>query len=76
MRTAGFPCRRTGCDEVFHVVDQNSMTELHAASAARTAHEVTDHDYHHVPLSNGSWRSPYQVRSTRSKTETKPGGAA
>ena len=62
MRTAGFPCRLLGCGEVFRVADQNSMSELHAASAARSAHEVSQHDYHHVQLSEGVWRTPYQVK--------------
>jgi hypothetical protein len=65
MRTAGFPCRLLGCDQVFQVADQNSMAELHAASAARSEHEVKDHAYHHVKLSDGSWRTPYQIRKPR-----------
>jgi uncharacterized protein YcbX len=48
MRTAGFPCRLLGCDRAFQVVDQKSMSALTAASAARSAHEVSAHDYHHV----------------------------
>lgn len=50
MRTAGLPCRSVGCAEVFQVVDQKSMTCLQTASAARTAHELGRHDYHHVQL--------------------------
>ncbi len=64
MRTAGFPCRLNGCDHVFQVADQNSMAELQAASAARTAHEVTAHSYHHVPLTETKF-NPY----TRAKTK-------
>ena len=52
MRTAGFPCRLLGCDRAFQVVDQRSMTALAAASAARTEHEVSVHDYHHVRIAD------------------------
>jgi len=72
VRTAGFPCRLLGCAEVFRVVDQNSMAELHAASAARSAHEVGEHDYHHVQLSEGVWRTPYQVRRPKPATDAGP----
>lgn len=48
MRTAGFPCRLLGCERAFQVVDQGSMESLKAASAARSEHEVSEHDYHHV----------------------------
>ncbi len=50
MRSAGFPCRHAGCDRAFQVADQTSMAALQAASAERTAHEIKDHGYHHVPL--------------------------
>ena len=50
MRTGGFPCRLVGCYRSFAVADQNSMDALRAASAARTAHEIGDHDYHHVAM--------------------------
>lgn len=52
MRSAGFPCRLVGCDRAFAVSDQTSMEALKAASAARTAHEIQDHGYHHVRLSD------------------------
>ncbi len=50
MRSGGFPCRLAGCDRAFQVQDQSSLDSLRAASEARTAHEVTDHGYHHVRL--------------------------
>ncbi len=59
MRSAGFPCRVAGCDRAFQVADQTSMDDLKAASAARTAHEQQDHDYHHVPLAEERPASPY-----------------
>lgn len=71
MRTAGFPCRLLGCDEVFQVQDQNSMDALHAASAVRTAHEESAHDYHHVKLSTDAFRTPYMGRKA-----AKPSGDA
>jgi hypothetical protein len=64
MRTAGFPCRQQGCDQVFQVADQNSMPELHAASAARTAHEVAAHTYHHVSIRESTF-NPYQRAKTK-----------
>jgi hypothetical protein len=59
MRSAGFPCRLAGCRRAFHVADQTSMEALGAASAARTAHEITQHGYHHVRLSDEPSVSPY-----------------
>lgn len=50
MRSSGFPCRSADCDKSFPVADQNSMAALTAASAERSAHEITDHAYHHAPL--------------------------
>lgn len=50
MRAAGFPCRSGECERSFPVDDQSSMAALTAASAARTAHEIADHAYHHAPL--------------------------
>lgn len=35
------------------------MEALGAASAARTAHEITEHGYHHVRLSDEPSVSPY-----------------
>lgn len=72
MRQSGFPCRFGGCERVFHVADQRSMEALHAGSAARTAHEIAEHGYHHQPApevryvppflrsaaKNGGWRKP------------------
>jgi hypothetical protein len=60
MRVAGFPCRLIGCDRAFQVVDQKSMTALAAASTARTDHEVTVHDYHHVRLADEHVFTPYR----------------
>lgn len=50
MRSSGFPCRSDGCERSFPVEDQSSMAALTAASAARSAHEIADHSYHHAPL--------------------------
>jgi hypothetical protein len=72
MRTSGFPCRLLGCDQVFHVADQNSMAELHTASAARSAHEVSAHGYHHVQLTDAPWRSPYQGKKPRPIADAGP----
>lgn len=52
MRTGGFPCRLVGCRLTFYVSDQRSMASLQAASAERTAHEISAHDYHHVKLAD------------------------
>ena len=52
MRTGGFPCRLAGCDRSFQVLDQKSMESLTAASAARSVHEIADHDYHHQKLAD------------------------
>jgi hypothetical protein len=60
MRTAGFPCRLLGCARAFQVVDQKSMVALNAASALRSEHEVSAHDYHHVRIANEPSYSPYQ----------------
>ncbi len=41
------------------------MAALHAASAARSEHEVSSHDYHHVSMSDDSshktWQRPKAV---------------
>jgi len=58
MRAAGFPCRWTGCDQAFQVVDQSSMESLRRASEARSAHEVADHGYHHIQLAEERPYSP------------------
>ena len=52
MRTGGFPCRLVGCLRSFPVLDQRSMEALRAASAERTAHEISVHDYRHVLLAD------------------------
>ena len=72
MRTAGFPCRLLGCDQVFTVLEQNSMEALRAASAARTEHEVASHAYHHVRLADEAWRTPYQRTTSRPAPKTVP----
>lgn len=59
MRSAGFPCRLPGCDRAFQVTDQTSMAALKAASAARTAHEIEDHGYHHAVLVDDRPAAPY-----------------
>ncbi len=59
MRSGGLPCRFGGCDICFQVTDQGSMDALLAASAARTAHEVAEHDYHHIRSEEPKWVSPY-----------------
>jgi hypothetical protein len=59
VRSAGFPCRLAGCDRAFQVADQTSMDALKAASAARTAHEIADHDYHHITLGDEPHATPY-----------------
>ncbi len=59
MRSAGFPCRMVGCDRAFQVTDQTSMAALKAASAARVAHEIADHDYRHIPLAESPAPTPY-----------------
>ncbi len=61
-----------GCDRAFQVADQTSMDDLKAASAARTAHEIRDHDYHHVPLAEERPASPYLRGKVRSETPAKP----
>jgi len=64
MRIGGFPCRLLGCDQAFQVVDQKSMSALSAASAARSAHELSAHDYHHVRIPDEPSYNAYQ-RSTQ-----------
>ncbi len=61
MRSGGFPCRASpGCDHAFPVRDQNSMVALQAASAARAAHEIRDHGYHHIALPEQASYNPLQ----------------
>jgi hypothetical protein len=64
MRSGGFPCRFGGCDETFTVADQTSMQSLLNASALRTAHEVSTHNYTHVQLEENR-RSPYAPAQTK-----------
>lgn len=66
MRTGGFPCRVLGCELAFQVVDQKSMAALTAASSARSEHEVSIHDYHHVMLRDE--RAYLSFQRTRPKT--------
>ncbi len=50
MKSGGFPCRLVECDVRFQVMQQGSMTALLAASAERTEHELSVHNYHHEKL--------------------------
>ncbi len=59
MRRGGFPCRLAGCERAFQVLDQSSLDALRAASAERTAHEVADHGYHHIPMEEQRAYTPY-----------------
>ena len=68
MRSGGFPCRLAGCDRCFQVMDQNSLDALKAASSERTAHEIADHDYHHVRLDDERAYMPH-ARIKPPKTE-------
>lgn len=71
MRTGGFPCRLEGCLQAFPVVDQRSMDALRAASEARTAHELTAHQYQHIRLAD----EPSFRPGSRSTTQRPPRGA-
>ncbi|MGH2451454.1 MAG: hypothetical protein ACRDGE_09340 [Candidatus Limnocylindria bacterium] len=64
MRTGGFPCRYGGCDACFFVAKQGSVESLMAASAERTAHEISAHDYHHVRLDEVLKQPAWTARST------------
>jgi len=59
VRYGGFPCRYGGCDVRFSVERGDSYPSLLEASAKRTEHEISEHQYHHVPL----------------RTETPPAGS-
>lgn len=59
MRSGGLPCRFTGCDVVFTVRDQSSVSAVLAAGASRSEHEVAVHDYHHRRLEDT--QKPYSV---------------
>jgi hypothetical protein len=59
MRSSGFPCRYTACRRTFHAERGGSIQALNAAFEARTAHEIADHNYHHVSLPDPATRSPY-----------------
>ena len=59
MRSSGFPCRFAGCERTFQVEDQRSMAALTAGSAARTDHELADHDYHHMTLPEAPRRTSF-----------------
>jgi hypothetical protein len=67
MRSGGFPCRVDGCSAQFRVLDASSMDSLHAASAQRTAHEVSAHGYTHPrPVDEPRRASPY-IAKTKAK---------
>ncbi|MDE3113467.1 MAG: hypothetical protein KGN00_12220 [Chloroflexota bacterium] len=53
------------------MADQTSMDDLKAASAARTAHEIRDHNYHHVSLAEERPASPYLRGKVRSEAPQK-----
>ncbi len=72
LRTSGFPCRFGGCERSYPVEDQSSMAALTAASAARSAHEIADHQYHHATLPEAPRLTSY--RSIRRPKEA-PGSA-
>ena len=65
MRSSGFPCRYTGCRRTFHSERSGSVAALNAAFEARTAHEIADHDYHHISLPEPATRSPYVQKKPR-----------
>ena len=60
MRSGGFPCRLVGCDRAFQVLDQNSLDALKNASSERTAHEISEHGYHHIRLEDERAYMPHQ----------------
>ncbi len=66
MRSGGFPCRFDGCSEVFTVPGSAALDVLLAASAERTEHEVSAHDYHHVRLDEHPKRPPLAPKPVRS----------
>jgi hypothetical protein len=67
MRSGGFPCRVSGCGVQFGVQDSSSMESLLQASAARTAHEASTHNYTHPrPPEEPRRGSPY-IAKTRPK---------
>jgi hypothetical protein len=49
-----------GCLRTFQVVDQKSMDSLKNASLARSSHEVSDHDYHHISMESERAYIPFQ----------------
>lgn len=50
------------------------MEALKAASAARTAHEIQDHDYHHVRLDDEPHATPYFRSKTKPEVPQAKGG--
>ncbi len=67
MRSAGFPCRFTGCEHVIQVFNQRSMEALHAASALRTTHEIERHEYHHQSAPEVRPLPPYLRRTPKNE---------
>lgn len=59
MRSGGLPCRFAGCDVVFTVSDQSSLSAVLAAGALRSEHEIAAHDYHHRRMDE--MQKPYSV---------------
>ena len=74
MRSSGFPCRFGGCQRSYPVEDQTSMASLAAASAARTAHEISEHDYHHKVLAEAPRQTSYRPRQKKDLPADAPGG--
>ncbi|HUQ17263.1 MAG TPA: hypothetical protein VM070_05705 [Candidatus Saccharimonadales bacterium] len=64
MKTAGFPCRFGGCDARFFVTAQGSMPALLAASAERTAHETSIHEYTHIRLEEVVRKPAWTIRKS------------
>jgi len=64
LKTAGFPCRFGGCDARFFVAMQGSMPALLAASAERTAHETSVHEYTHIRLEEVVRKPAWTIRKS------------
>lgn len=65
MRSGGFPCRFAGCRRTFPTEHHCTLAALNEAYEARTAHEIADHDYHHVILQGIVTHSPYVLRKPK-----------
>ena len=75
MRSSGFPCRYGGCERSYPVQYQSSMAALTAASAARSAHEIADHDYHHATLPEAPRLTSYRaIRRPKDAATSRPSG--